>query len=92
MQQIARARKLVTSDPEEALELLETSAERYPRGYFVEERRALTVFALVALGKRTRAKNLAETFLRDYPKGLFSDDVRRAMAQEKPSTNKSSKP
>lgn len=88
MQEIARARKLVTTDPEEALELLETTAGKYPRGYFVEERRALTIFALVASGNQTRAKELSLTFLRDYPIGFFADNVRRAVTRKPNSANK----
>lgn len=76
MRAIARSRRLLASDPEEALTLLEKTGQSYPNGYFVEERRALTIFALVAVGQKARAKTQAELFLRDYPNGPFTNQVR----------------
>ena len=69
----------MTSDPKEALELLETTGRTYPKGYFVEERRALTVLALFASGKRVQARKKALAFLRDYPNGPLTDRVRSAV-------------
>ena len=84
MNAIARARQLLTSDPDEALELLQNTARSYPHGYFVEERRALTVFALYASGDIPGARQAALVFLRDYPKGLFTDQVRKAIERNRP--------
>jgi hypothetical protein len=75
---IARARQLVARNPAAALALLTRLSRVHPRGYFVEEREALTVLALSAEGKRERAEREAETFLRNHPSSPFADRVRAA--------------
>jgi hypothetical protein len=73
---VALARSLVERDPEAALELLEKTRREHPNGYFVEERQALTVLALVRSGRQAAAHEQAAAFLRTYPNGPFSDRVR----------------
>lgn len=73
---LARARTLLASRPQAALTLLHDLAHRYPHGYLVEEREALTVLALAARGERTLAKQRATAFLRTYPQSAFVARVR----------------
>jgi hypothetical protein len=73
---VALARSLVERDPDAALELLDKTRREHPSGYFVEERQALTVLALVRSGRQAAAREQAAAFLRTYPNGPFSDRVR----------------
>jgi hypothetical protein len=73
---VALARKLVVSDPQAALDVLDQVRRDHPNGYFVEERQALTVLALARVGRESAARQQAGTFLRAYPNGPFSDQVR----------------
>jgi hypothetical protein len=75
---IARARVLVGRDPGAALALLQRVAREHPRGFFVEERRALTVLALAALDRDEAAPHAAD-FLRDYPRSPHAARVRAAV-------------
>ncbi|HEX3769341.1 MAG TPA: hypothetical protein VHV30_00685 [Polyangiaceae bacterium] len=77
---IALARTLVVRDPQAALDVLDKVGRDYPRGYFVEERQALTVLALARLGRQSAARDQAAAFLRAYPNGPFSDQIRAVAA------------
>jgi hypothetical protein len=76
MQGIVRARALLATDPAAALAALEAVRRAYPQGFFVEERRALTIFALRRAGNLAAAKAQAASFLKRYPDGPFTDKVR----------------
>jgi hypothetical protein len=73
---VALARDLVETDPQAALALLDQTQREHPTGYFVEERQALTVMALVRAGRQANARQQGAAFLRAYPNGPFSDRVR----------------
>jgi hypothetical protein len=73
---VALARDLVETDPQAALALLDQTQREHPTGYFVEERQALTVMALVRAGRQATARQQGAAFLRAYPNGPFSDRVR----------------
>jgi lysophospholipase len=73
---VALARDLVDTDPQAALALLDQTQREHPTGYFVEERQALTVMALVRAGRQATARQQGVAFLRAYPNGPFSDRVR----------------
>jgi hypothetical protein len=77
---IALARSLLARDPQAALDVLEKVRRDYPRGYFVEERQALTVLALARVGRPSDARDQGAAFLRAYPNGPFSDQVRAVAA------------
>jgi hypothetical protein len=77
---LAVARGLVDRDPEAALVALDGMRHDYPRGYFVEERRALTVLALAGAGRSSAAHEQAAAFLRAFPNGPFSERVRAVLA------------
>ena len=76
---IAVARSLLDSDPQAALGVLEKLRHDHPKGYFVEERRALTVLALAGAGQEAAARQQAAAFLRVFPNGPFSDRVRAVL-------------
>lgn len=76
---IAQARALLERDPGTALSLLQRLGREHPKGYFVEERLALTVIALARTGAADPARAQAIRFLRSYPKSPFADRVRAAV-------------
>jgi hypothetical protein len=76
---IAVARSLLDTDPQAALGVLEKLRHDHPRGYFVEERRALIVLALAGAGQEAAARQQAAAFLRVFPNGPFSDRVRAVL-------------
>ena len=79
LKNMARARALVARDPRAALDLLRHIERAHPHGYFVEERNALTILALVGVGQRDAASLRAEKFLRAHPRSPFADRIREAL-------------
>jgi outer membrane protein assembly factor BamD (BamD/ComL family) len=59
-----------------ALQLLEHSASRFHPGILIQEREALCVEALAALGRTSEASAHAEAFIRAYPKSPYASRVR----------------
>ena len=80
MQSIARAKSLIAGNPAAAVAELEKLRREHPNGFFVEERRALTVLALARAGNRTGAHDQGRAFLKRYPNGPFTDKVRAAIS------------
>jgi hypothetical protein len=76
---LAVARRLVDRDPEGALTALDKMRRDYPKGYFVEERRALTVLAFAGAGHSSAAHQEAASFLQVFPNGPFSERVRAVL-------------
>jgi hypothetical protein len=76
---LAVARNLVDRDPDAALAALDRMGRDYPKGYFVEERQALTVLALAGAGRSSAARQQAASFLRTFPNGPFSERVRAVL-------------
>lgn len=75
---IAQARKSLAGDPENTLALTRTLAREFPKGLLVEERRALGIRALAALGRTDEARQQAASFLATYGDGPHAAAVRRA--------------
>lgn len=67
---------LARGDATEALTAVERHRREYPEGVLVEEREALAVKALVALGRRDEARARAEQFERRFPNGLMLPAVK----------------
>ena len=68
---------LAAHDPGKALSLLDTHASRFPQGQLTEERDALRVLAVCALG-RGDARSAAESFLKSRPRSTFAPRIREA--------------
>jgi hypothetical protein len=66
---VARA-ALTRGAPEEALEAVERHMRDYPQGLLAEEREAIAIKALAAVGRMTEAKARAARFRARYPKSL----------------------
>ena len=76
MRAIAEARALLAKNPGAALAALQKLGKEHPRGYFVEERRALVIFALARTGQNDAARKQASSFLHEYPNSPFADRIR----------------
>ncbi|HKY39312.1 MAG TPA: hypothetical protein VJN18_25415 [Polyangiaceae bacterium] len=75
---LAKAHQLVqTGQGQEALEILRTSAARYPRSVLYQEREVLTIEALGATGAFGAAKARAERFLKGHPKSPHAGRLQR---------------
>lgn len=65
--------------PEEALDALREHRKAFPNGQLVEERRALTIRALLQVGRRDEARRRAREFLDDHPNSIFRESVEPAL-------------
>jgi outer membrane protein assembly factor BamD (BamD/ComL family) len=75
---LAKAHQLVQAGQgQEALEVLRTSAARFPKSVLYQEREVLTIEALGATGAFGAAKARAERFLKRYPKSPHSGRLQR---------------
>lgn len=75
---LGKARQLVQAGrTHEALELLQSSAQRYPRSVLSQEREVLTIEALAASGAASVAKQRARRFLERYPASPYVDRLQR---------------
>jgi RNA polymerase sigma-70 factor (ECF subfamily) len=78
LQQVARAERIVATDPARALALVRVSESRFPDGYMRQERRYVEIIALVALGRLDEARPKIAGFLREYPESAFGQRIREA--------------
>ena len=76
---VANARRSLTAHPERAWQLTKQLREEFPRGVLAEERDAIAIRALVALGRTQDAQRLAKTFLAEHGEGPHADAIRRAV-------------
>jgi hypothetical protein len=70
---------LARGEAGEALAAAERHAHDYPDGVLVEEREALSIKALVALGRRDEAQARARAFEQRFPNGLMLHAVKGAV-------------
>ncbi|HTQ05124.1 MAG TPA: hypothetical protein VMI54_14770 [Polyangiaceae bacterium] len=78
-QRVARARALLRAgDATRALETLGALERDEPNGLLAQEREALTIEALAAVGRRDAARARADAFLARYPTSPHALAVRRA--------------
>ncbi len=76
---IEQARSALTrARPDDALTVLAQHQVRFPDGQLAEERLAMQVVALHALGRDEQARDLATLFRQQYPQGLFLPVVESA--------------
>lgn len=71
-------RSLASGDPNAALAASDRHAKEYPGGALVEEREAIAIKSLVALGRSDEAKARAGAFERRFPSSLLLRAVRSA--------------
>ena len=76
---VAKARSNLARDPSRALSLADEAERDFPQGQLVEERRAIAIRALVALGRLDEAQRRAEPFLAEYGRGAHAAAVRRVL-------------
>jgi len=70
---VAQAKQVLSAgQPAEALGLLAAQAQRFPRGELAHEREALTIEALVRLGRTAEARARADIFVRNHPESPVS--------------------
>jgi hypothetical protein len=62
-----------------ALAILDGVRRDFPNGVLTQEREALTIEALLALGEYSRARSLASSFLARYPGSPHAEAARRAV-------------
>jgi hypothetical protein len=70
---------LARGEPGAGLAPLDRHAARYPKGILTEEREALAVRVLAALGNAEAAKARVESFHRQFPNSLFTPAVDNAI-------------
>ena len=72
---------LARGEPQAGMVPLGQHAKRFPHGLLAEEREALAVRLLAALGNRPAAIERAERFRQRFPNSLFTPAVNNAVAQ-----------
>jgi hypothetical protein len=70
---LTRAKRVLPSDPQAALNLTREHTARFPRGVFREEREVLAIEALARGGQRGRAMSRANAFRQAYPRSTHLD-------------------
>lgn len=70
---------LAQRDATTCLNLLQQHAQRFPQGRLVEEREALTVLTLAALGRMEEARAAARAFTHAHPESLLLPAVQQAV-------------
>jgi hypothetical protein len=81
MREIAQAEGLLARDPARALALTQTMRQRFPEGYFREERAYVEVMALAGLGRTGELREKAAAFLRTYPNGPYTERVKKTVSR-----------
>lgn len=76
---VAAARRALESSPDRALAIVRRADRDIPSGTLVEERRAIEVLALNALGRTDEARVAASEFLRRYPRSGLANRVREVL-------------
>jgi hypothetical protein len=73
---LERARRALQSgNPKQALQTLSTASQRFPNGVLTQEREALWIEAMSAVGRTQEASDRARAFQRDYPDSPLADRV-----------------
>lgn len=77
---LQQARRALASAPAQALALTQSHARLFPDGTFREEREALAVEALLALGRHAEANARAHALLERYPQSAYRRRIERLLA------------
>jgi hypothetical protein len=82
LQLLLRARRLVRTAPDRALELTERHRSKFSRGMFVEERELLAIEALSGAGRQGLAAARAHSFLATFPSSAHRRRVELLVGRE----------
>lgn len=74
------ARRVLMSDPQRSLELVEQHQREHPAGVFAEEREALAVEALWRADERERAAQRLRAMLARYPRSTYRERLTDLLA------------
>lgn len=77
---LQQARRALASAPDQALALTQSHARQFPDGVFREEREALAIEALLALGRHDEAKSRAHSLFERYPQSAYRRRIERLLA------------
>jgi hypothetical protein len=81
VQQLRQIRQLVGANPSQALALANEGHGTFKGGVLYQEREALALQALSALGRRSELEARGERYLRAFPNSSFSSRVRQLMGR-----------
>jgi len=81
VQQLRQIRQLVASNPGQALALANEGHRSFRGGVLYQEREALALQALSALGRKSELEARGERYLRAFPNGSFSTRVRQLLGR-----------
>jgi len=81
VQQLRQIRQLVNASPSQALALANEGHATFKGGVLYQEREALALQALSALGRRSELEARGERYLRTFPNGSFSARVRQLLGR-----------
>jgi hypothetical protein len=79
MDLLARLRAVGDGDPARALAIAAEGDQRFPGGVFTQEREAISIGALVRLGRTGEARARASSFLAAYPRSSFAERIKRTI-------------
>jgi hypothetical protein len=77
---LGAAQRALPGDPTHALALVREHARRFPDGLLSEEREAVAVSALWAVGQRDEARRRAERFTDEHPNSTYAGRMRQLLA------------
>jgi hypothetical protein len=86
MAQLAEVRAASGSNPARALALANDGHQKFKGGVFYQEREALAISALARLGRSAEARSRAQTFVRAFPRGPYTERVRAETGLTAPET------
>jgi hypothetical protein len=72
---------LRTGHPTEALDAIDRHERRFAGGKLSEEREALRISVLVALGRRSEAERRAKEFEARHPESMFAGAIEKALSR-----------
>lgn len=80
MRMLKVAQANLSTNPARALSLARKGEQEFADSMFAQERQHVLILALVELGRLDEARRRAADYLKRYPRGPFSDRVRKALA------------
>jgi hypothetical protein len=91
MTELAAAEKLLSNAPARSLALVRKSDQRFPDGYFKQERAYVAIMALIGLGRIEDARAEAARFAERYPRMPYGARIERALESHSEKSSGSSR-